>query len=211
MISLSRLVEITFEEVERAVANPLNKLSLALHPGIILQPALAILATIGSAFHQFSVDVVQSMTQVAPRVLGRMFTESSPLGPSTRVVRLDKAQKFAAELCLGAVFDLAGGRAPAGLDLVARTKAVTGIRKRFISREESQILGPVLKKILSFIRSPVTLVIAIVQTGWRIVVSVAALGAVFALYNVIASDWTGIALSQSRRRKRMVANVNKRL
>lgn len=206
-----RLARIFIEECEYAVKKPLDTFVDSFQPGMFLQPAFLVIAAVGYIFQNLLLDLVTSFRRIPARLLARWLVETATEADNTKCVTLRDAKKYAAELALGAVLELSGGGPPPALKLAARTGALKGFRRRIIGLEERQMVGKIQHKLIAIIRAPAAFILRVVILVWQIFVAVLGIGCVFAVYNIVVSDWDKVALSQAHPRKRERVKINRRL
>lgn len=207
----SYLVDLLFDELGNAWRPPLDDFLVSLSPGLFLLPFPLILGAIGINTIDLIGNLAQNTSRVPILIAGRILIEKATYADSTKVTSLKNAKRYAADLVLSGIYELAGQTPPPSLGLAKRASSLKGIRKRLIKIEERQILGPILGKIYSALRAPATFVIKVLQALWNFIVICFAIGGVFCLYQVVNSDWGPVAFSQKHPRRRMRVRINRRL
>lgn len=209
--SPAELGKIIREEVELAVQSAADAFIANFTPGLALQPLSTIAAVISTAGQEFFFDLTRNVKRLPAKIASRLALASITQEDSTRVCTLKDAKTFAASLVANAVWELSGGGPPTIAKITERASRIKGLRSRLIAREEAQILGPVLKRILAVVRAPVVFALRLGLVVWDLFVAVLAIGAACALWNVVKSDWSSVALSQKHPRKWKRERVYKRL
>jgi hypothetical protein len=209
--SYDQIVDFTKEELANAVQGPTDDFLVQISPGLFLLPFPLVLGSLATIAINAIGDLTQNFQRVPILVASRVLVEAASLDETTRVCTLRDAKKHAADLVLAAVYELAGRNPPASFGLYQKSQHVRGLRKRLIKLEERQILGSLGSRLLGILRAPVTFFVQLVKLLWNLAVAIASLGAVFALWSVVSGNWSKVALSQSHKRKRMRAYINRRV
>lgn len=207
----TRLVQIVWEELKRAVDIATDQFTSVLRPGLALQPLWQTISELSYALLDVFETFYKQVQRAVPRIVSRVLVESLVTPNHHRVIRIDKAVQFAADTVQAAIYELSGNVPPPGLHVAERFLKFKGLHKRFVSIEERQILGGLLFKALKFIRYPALQLIRLGHLLWDLVLLFMALGGCVALYYVVTADWTPVALPQRNHRHRSCLKSNMRI
>lgn len=205
------LGQIIAAEVVRSCQIGADQFIGGLTPGLFLAPFPIVIASVGFLAIDAMETTAHQLSRAPARIIARILTAQLRVKDRTKVVRLDVAARFAADIATGSVFNLSGDVPPPGTHAAVRLSHLKGIRKLVRTTGTKLLLGSVLYKLLQIIRAPTVFAVRLAAIIWNLILVIMGVGAVCVVYDLVAADWEAIALSQTHPRQRQRVTISRRL